>query len=195
VHRTCSNQKTVANKSRFIMLSKKARNLVHRAKRKYTHRLLDPKLPSRVWWSLDEIGFRDSGGSGVVFSSKEPHNYYLSLGEDYAHTDRSQGPPPATPAECGHGELFSFSNVANRKVFDAVSAVKSEAVRLNVISIRYLRLILLSVLPCVTHMFNTVLTCAIFPAWKMSKILPIPKIPNPGEFPDYRPISVLPPLS
>jgi hypothetical protein len=30
-------------------------------------------------------------------------------------------------------------------------------------------------------MFNTVLTCSIFPdAWKMFKILPIPKIPNPG---------------
>jgi hypothetical protein len=42
------NQKTAANKSRFIILSKKARNLVRRAKREYTHRLLDPKLASRV---------------------------------------------------------------------------------------------------------------------------------------------------
>jgi hypothetical protein len=32
-HRTWSNQKTAANKSRFIMLSKKAINLVRRAKR------------------------------------------------------------------------------------------------------------------------------------------------------------------
>jgi hypothetical protein len=39
-------------------------------------------------------------------------------------------------------------------------------------------------------MFNTVLTCSIFPeGWKMSKILPVPKIPNPG---DYRPNGVLP---
>jgi hypothetical protein len=44
--------------------------------------------------------------------------------------------------------------------------------------------------------FNTVLTCPIFPdAWKMSKILPIPKISNPGELRDSRPLSVLPSLS
>jgi hypothetical protein len=45
-------------------------------------------------------------------------------------------------------------------------------------------------------MFNTVLTCSIFPdACKMSKIMPLPKIPNPGELRDYRPISMLPLLS
>jgi hypothetical protein len=45
-------------------------------------------------------------------------------------------------------------------------------------------------------MFNTVLIFSIFPdAWKMSKILHVPKIPNPGELRDYQPISVLPLLS
>jgi hypothetical protein len=45
-------------------------------------------------------------------------------------------------------------------------------------------------------MFNTVLTCSIFPeAWKLSKILPVLKIPSPGELRDYRPISVLAALS
>jgi hypothetical protein len=47
-HCTKSYQKKAANKLRFIMLSKKTRNLVRRAKREYTHRLLDPKLPSKV---------------------------------------------------------------------------------------------------------------------------------------------------
>jgi hypothetical protein len=56
-HRTWSNQKTAANKSRFIMQSRKARNLVRRRKREYTHRLLDPKLLSKVLWrNLDEMG-------------------------------------------------------------------------------------------------------------------------------------------
>jgi hypothetical protein len=43
---------------------------------------------------------------------------------------------------------------------------------------------------------HTVLTCSYFPvAWKMSKILPVSKILNPGELRDYRLISVLPALS
>jgi hypothetical protein len=58
------------------MLSKKATNLVRRAKREHTHRLHDPKLPSKfLWWNLDEMGVRDSDGSDVIFSSKELSNY------------------------------------------------------------------------------------------------------------------------
>jgi hypothetical protein len=77
-HRTWSNQKTAANKSRFI-----------------NHRLLDPKLASRVLWrNLDGMGVRDSGGSDVIYSSEELCNFYSSLGEDDAPMDRSQGAPP-----------------------------------------------------------------------------------------------------
>jgi hypothetical protein len=182
-HRTWSNQKTAANKSKFIILSKKARNLVRRAKREYTHRLLDLKLPSRVLWrNLDKMGVRDSGGSGVIFSSEELSNYYSSLEEDDASMDRLQRAPSATPADCGHVGLFYFSNVTDREVIDAICGIKSEAVGLYGISIRFLRLILPPILPCVTHMFNTVLTCSIFSdAWKMSKILFVPKIPNPNQ--------------
>jgi hypothetical protein len=120
----------------------------------------------------------------------------LSLGEDDALMDRSQGAPPATPADCGHDELFIFSNVTDREVFDAILGIKFESMGLDGVSIRFLQLILPSILPCVTHMLNTVLTCSIFlDAWKMSKILPIPKIPNPGELRDYRLDSLLPLLS
>jgi hypothetical protein len=60
-------------------------------------------------------------------------------------------------------ELFFFFNVTDRPVFDAIHGVKSEAVGLDGISIRFFRLILLSILPYLTHMFNTVLTCSTFP--------------------------------
>jgi hypothetical protein len=110
--------------------------------------------------------------------------------------DRSHGPPPVTPADYGDYELFSFLNVTDREVFDAIRGIKSETMGLDEISIRFLRLILSSILPCVTHTFNTVLTCSIFPeAWKMSKILPVSKILNPDELRDYRPFSVLLALS
>jgi hypothetical protein len=96
----------------------------------------------------------------------------------------------------GHDGLFSFSNVSDREVIDAIRGIKSKAAGLDGISIRFLRLILPSILTCVTHMFNTVLTCYIFQdAWKMSKILHVPKILNPGELRDYRAISLLPSLS
>jgi hypothetical protein len=42
------------------------------------------------------------------------------LGEDDAHIDRSRGAPPNTSADYDHDELFSFSNVTDKDVFDAV---------------------------------------------------------------------------
>jgi hypothetical protein len=66
------------------MLSKKARNLGRRAKRDNIHRLLDPKLPSKVL-CLGEMGARDSGGSDVIFTSEEMSNYYSSSGHLRSH--------------------------------------------------------------------------------------------------------------
>jgi hypothetical protein len=44
--------------------------------------------------------------------------------------------------------------------------------------------------------FNFCFTHDIFPAdWKVSKIIPLPKISNPSYFLDHRPIAILPCLS
>jgi hypothetical protein len=51
----------------------------------------------------------------------------------------------------GHDELFSFSNVTGKDVFDGI---KSGAVGLDGIQISFLRLLLPSILPCITHMFT-----------------------------------------
>jgi hypothetical protein len=99
-HRTWSNQKTAANKSRFIMLSKKARNLVRRAKREYTHH-------------LDKMGLS---------------NYYLALGEDDLWTVCRGHFWPHLIADCGHDGLLYFSNVTDKEVIDVIRGIKSEAV-------------------------------------------------------------------
>jgi hypothetical protein len=72
--------------------------------------------------------------------------------------------------------------VTDREVFDAIRWIKSEALGLDGISIRFLRLI------CNTHVqYGTDLLdfsrC-------LEDILPVLKIPNLGELRDYRPISV-----
>jgi hypothetical protein len=66
-------------------------------------------------------------------------NYYSSLREDDALIDRSQGAPPATPAHYGQDGLFSFSNVTDREVFDAIHGIKSEAMGLDEISIKFVQ--------------------------------------------------------
>jgi hypothetical protein len=100
-HRTTSYQKKAANKLRFIMLSKKTRNLVRSVNILIGYSTPSCRLRSYgVTYAitiyskaknLNEMGVRDSGGSDVIFSSEELSIYYSSLGEDDAPMDRSQG--------------------------------------------------------------------------------------------------------
>jgi hypothetical protein len=45
------------------------------------------------------------------------------LGEDNAPMNRSYWAPLVTPADYGHDELFSFSNITEKEVFDAIRGI------------------------------------------------------------------------
>jgi hypothetical protein len=82
--------------------------------------------------------------------AKELSNYHSSLEEDDATMDRLHRARLITPSKYGHDELFSFSNVTDRDIFDAIRGIKSVVVGLTI-------------LPCITHMFNMVLIYSTFP--------------------------------
>ena len=47
-----------------------------------------------------------------------------------------------------------------------------------------------------THIINSSISSSTFPdEWKISRICPVPKVPNPSSLAEYRPISILPVLS
>jgi hypothetical protein len=56
----------------------------------------------------------------------------------------------------------------------------------------FIKLLLLVVIPVLTHIFNHILVCSEFPGkWKTSVVLPIPKVSSSAKISDYRPISLL----
>ncbi|XP_075158103.1 uncharacterized protein LOC142231377 [Haematobia irritans] len=62
-----------------------------------------------------------------------------------------------------------------------------DTVGLDGIDPKFFRIILLMILPFLTHFFNTILTTSMYPTmWKHAKIIPVPK----SNF-DFRPISIL----
>lgn len=86
---------------------------------------------------------------------------------------------------------FSFTNVSQSDVFKSISCIKSNAVGLDLICPRFLKLLLPYLLSHLTHIFNTILTTSEFPlTWKSAKVLPIPKSGN-----ELRPICILPMIS
>jgi hypothetical protein len=64
---------------------------------------------------------------------------------------------------------------------------------LDGIPLVFIKLRLPLILPVLTELFNYVLTSSTFPlVWKISSVVPIPKIHSPTEKSDYRPIPILP---
>jgi hypothetical protein len=119
--------------------------------------ILNPFLPSKVIWkNIKSSGVRDSVDDNVIYSRVKLGSYYESLCSValpvtahvmFARTDEAR---------------FSFINVNAMEVYRTIFQIKSNAVGLDGISLKCLKLILTIILPCVLHMFNAVLTSSTF---------------------------------
>ena len=89
-------------------------------------------------------------------------------------------------------DKFHFKYVLPEVIIDAVNSINSGSKGIDLISVSFIKLCLPALLPALDHLFNFSLQNSIFPStWKMANILPIPKVRNPKEAKDYRPISIL----
>jgi len=87
---------------------------------------------------------------------------------------------------------FYWSNIEHLDTVRALRRDKSGAVDVDGLSSRLITMALPRVLPILTHIFNFSLTFGVYPsAWKTSIICPVPKVSNPSELRDFRPISIL----
>jgi Reverse transcriptase (RNA-dependent DNA polymerase)/Endonuclease-reverse transcriptase len=179
------------------------KTLVRRAKRGYMSRFLDPSLPSRTLYrNLDTIGIRDENDSVNNLCPDRLNAYFSGVAgavtSAHGDSDDSSGPvlAPHLNSVGGSDASFAFSNVTPRDVFNAINGIKSNSTGLDGIHLRFIKIFIYLILPHITHIFNTAISSATFPAaWKVSKVIPIPKISDPLEPRDYRPISILPALS
>lgn len=91
---------------------------------------------------------------------------------------------------------FEFSHSNDLEIYDTLLSIKSKAVGEDLISIDMLLHCCPIILPYITHIFNYCIECKTFPSiWKRSQIIPLPKVTNPDELKDLRPISILCTLS
>jgi hypothetical protein len=72
-------------------------------------------------------------------------------------------------------------------VSEAIFSIKSKAIGLENVSLKFVKLLAPSLIPHITNYFNFCFTHDIFPAdWKVSKIIPLPKIFNTSlKLPPY----------
>jgi hypothetical protein len=181
------------SRNRFLELSKKVTKAVPASKRRSAKEYLNPKLPSKLLWqNFKNIGLKDDPDHESIFTAEELNTFYCTLA---SHPSQLPIFCPSAENLGSTREQFSFRNVDNIEVRNAIFNVESMVIAPDRITLKFIKLILPLILPCITHIFNTILTKSFFPkTWKISNVLPILKVKNTCSLSDYRPISILPSL-
>ncbi len=181
--------KTDDDKMRYRRSRNRVKKLIRNGEREYNKRFLDPTLPSKILWrNLGKVGVKETSQTSVIFSPDQLNNFFTIPRPQIVVTNPVYGP--------WREQEFYFCNTSELEVYNSVNQIKSNAIGLDGVPLRFLKLILLDILPVLTFIFNSILTKSFFPKhWKISKVVPIAKVKDPAHLADYRPISILPALS
>ena len=91
---------------------------------------------------------------------------------------------------------FSFIACSDNEVDQAIKQIKSLAVGYDNVNLALIKRFIYDFLPVLTHIFNYCILSSTFPdIWKVSKIVPLPKVSVPRSVNDFRPINILSVLS
>lgn len=170
----------------------KVTGLLRKAKRLFADEYFSVSQPhSTLWKKVGRLGVTKNKiqDNATNFSANQLNNAFVhasqpssSLRNDIYLDESSNS--------------FSFSNVDEAQVLYAILQVKSNAVGVDEIPLKFILLCFPALSQHLTHLCNSIITTSSFPdSWKIAKVLPIPKKSNPENVGDYRPISLLPALS
>lgn len=195
---------TPANVELFNALRNKVNDLVKNAKDRYLRPKLDCNLGMRnLWRNVKGMGLVASVSSSPApsFTADEFNVHttgHIASSEDTASDTQvtvTSSNVSSVPTK-SNGLQFSFRNVDEAEVCIAVGEVKSDAVGIDEIPLKFLKLMLPAILPYMTHVFNYSITSSSCPSvWKVAKALPVHKKTKSYELDDYRSISILQTLS
>lgn len=184
---------TEHDKLRYRILRNKVISLTRLAKSKFFNPRFASSLGSkRIWKNLNNLGINDKSSSVPNFNSNDYNNYLFANSNRLNHT----GHVAAITAVNHTYGAFSFANIDQISVYDAIYKVKSDAIGLDKIPLSFIKLILPVVLPTITHIYNFILTTSNFPTvWKSALVVPVHKKSKTFNPNDFRPICMLPALS
>lgn len=93
-------------------------------------------------------------------------------------------------------EAFKFALITDADVNKIISCLRSNATGTDGINLKMLLYITPHLTNHICFIINKCLSTGYFPnCWKMANIIPVPKVSNPKQLSDYRPISILPSFS
>lgn len=179
--------KTLELRNAFQSARKEVVKAIQQSKKCYYQRRFFSAIDSQSKWKeIKKIGIGQSTPREITVDINELNHKFVNIDVPLSTHNAYEN---LSTVSIEHN--FSFRCVDQNEVLSNFIAVKANAVGIDGINPKFLRLAVPKLLPYISHIFNTALTKSVFPEdWKMSKVIPIPKANN-----DYRPIAILPFLS
>lgn len=151
-------------------------------------------MPSKtIWKNFKSLGFRDDPDNlDDKFKPEDVNNCFIQKNENYPTGNRQ----PTIIPDIVEEDQFKFRAVTEDEVHKAILRIKSDAIGYDEIPLKFVKLFLDLLVPYITLLYNKIISTNTFPTiYKLAIVKPIPKIKNPSNPNDLRPISILPSLS
>lgn len=165
------------------------------AKKKFLQeRIALVRKPKIIWNDFRRLGLLKVRTSSVLadLDLNGLNDYFASIGG--GRGDKQQLIP--TYFFDDSDDKFKFEPIVSEDVQRNLARITTSAVDPDGLAIRHYKLLMPYCLQPIVDMFNASLASSQFSKqWKESWVIPIPKVRSPQQFSDYRPISILCPLS
>lgn len=168
------------------------KNNIRLAKQQFGSRYLSTSQTNKkLWKKIASIGATDSNEHEMAseFSSNQFCTYFSNIIPGIPTTRRDHLIEESRNS-------FEFTIVDRNIILQAVSNIKSDAVGVDSIRLKFVKIILPFCVHHIQHIVNTSIVTSNYPVpWKCARVTPIAKVADPTSIQEYRPISVLPVLS
>lgn len=184
-----TTSKSDYHRSQYKRLRNKVNYLVRKAKSNYMCAHLERSSSSKdMWKKLKKIKVVDSNTKIEFDHTSDEINSYF--GGNFTLEPNSYSIPPLNPGG------FSFTPCNELDVAIAIFSISSNAVGLDGVPLKFIKIILPYVISPITYLFNLFIFTSKFPrSWKCAKVIPIRKKPTGCSLSNLRPISILCSLS
>lgn len=191
VYRQYVRSKDVVLWERYRVLRNRIKRLVRDSRNRYLNNLLQSEKSNKDLWNV----IKSQGAGKEAKSLVDPVVNLNNLNDFFCGVNNNINVnlfDYYTVNKENLSNIFSFKEVDSQMVHKAITDISSNSVGNYGIHIKFLKIVFEEIQTVLCHIFNFSLLNSVYPSqWKKCIVLPFPKVKNPTECKNYRPINIL----
>ncbi|XP_050516097.1 uncharacterized protein LOC126890962 [Diabrotica virgifera virgifera] len=197
----CKRTKNLAHWNYYKTLRNQANIMLRNEKKSYLEvNFLGGNLSKIMWKKFNQLNINSTKKNNILpeFLNRpnEINSHFLSNALTHMPLDPNLLYFYNNNVRKNFSHLFKFETVGEIFVYQLLLEIKSKSTGSDLLTIDMILMCCPFIVRYVTDIINTCLANNVFPdAWKIARVLPIPKIKEVKELGELRPISLLPVLS